>query len=105
MFAGAWRVPVRFDEPGRAVLRVRAGALGARGNPIRVHDSMPPQRLLWGDLHAGQGDTGCGLDSLDHHFAFARDVAGLQFASQQANDHYVSTERWQEVQRTNGAVA
>ena len=99
VFAGAWRVPVRFDEPGRAVLRVRAGALGARGNPIRVHDSMPSQRLLWGDLHAGQGDTGCGLDSLDHHFAFARDVAGLQFASQQANDHYVSTERWQEVQR------
>ena len=99
VFAGAWRVPVLFGETGRAVLRARAGALGAVANPIRVHASLPSQRLLWGDLHAGQGDTGCGLDSLDHHFAFARDVAGLQFASQQANDHYVSTERWQEVQR------
>ena len=97
--AGAWRVPVRFGETGRAVLRARAGELGAVANPIHVHAAVPPQRLLWGDLHAGQGDTGCGLDSLDHHFAFARDVAGLQFASQQANDHYVTAERWQEVQR------
>jgi len=97
--AGAWRVPVHFGAAGRAVLRAHAGALGAVANPIVVHSSAPTRRLLWGDLHAGQGDTGCGLDSLDHHFAFARDVAGLQFASQQANDHYVSAERWQEVQR------
>ncbi len=97
--AGAWHVPVHFGDAGRAVLRARAGDLGAVANPIHVHAAAPPQRLLWGDLHAGQGDTGCGLDSLDHHFAFARDVAGLQFASQQANDHYVTAERWQEVQR------
>ena len=97
--AGAWHVPVHFGDAGRAVLRARAGELGAVANPIHVHAAAPPQRLLWGDLHAGQGDTGCGLDSLDHHFAFARDVAGLQFASQQANDHYVTAERWQEVQR------
>ncbi len=98
--AGAWRVAVHFVEAGRAVLGARAGELGGVANPIRVHAAAPPHRLLWGDLHAGQGDTGCGLDSLDHHFAFARDVAGLQFASQQANDHYVTAERWQEVQRT-----
>ena len=97
--AGAWRVPVHFGEAGRAVLGARAGGLGAVANPVHVRAAAPPQRLLWGDLHAGQGDTGCGLDSLDHHFAFARDVAGLQFASQQANDHYVTAERWQEVQR------
>lgn len=99
LFAGSWKIPIQFIAPGRAILEVFSGNLTAQGNPIRVHVVEPDERLLWGDLHAGQGEIGCGIESLNHHFAFARDVAGLQFTSQQANDHYVSSRLWIEIQR------
>ena len=76
----------------------------AWGNPIRIDSRPPMQRLFWGDLHAGQGEIGCGLGSVEHHFDFARQVAGLQFATHQANDHHVTGDMWQTVRRESVAA-
>ena len=90
---------------GEGVYRMYACSAGFEGesNPIRIVSSNSP-RLYWGDLHAGQSDIGCGAGTLGDHFAYARDVAGLQFASQQANDHYVDGQTWQEVRAVSHAL-
>jgi len=94
---------VRFCKEG--VYRMHACSAGLEGesNPIRIV-SPNSSRLYWGDLHAGQSDIGCGAGTLGDHFAFARDVAGLQFASQQANDHYIDGQTWQEVRAVSHAL-
>jgi len=92
-----WEVPVSWTQSGVHRLEVQAGDLGTNTNPSRIHEHPQKQRLLWGDLHGGQSEIGCGAGSLDHHYAYARDVAGLQFTSQQANDHYITAALWQHV--------
>ncbi len=92
-----WEVPMRWTAAGVQRLEVLAGALQTMTNPTRVFETPPERRLFWGDLHAGQSEIGCGAGSLDHHYAYARLVAGLQFTSQQANDHYISAALWQHV--------
>ena len=87
-------------EQGASVVPIVSspdGELAAEGNPIRVHRQVPARRLFWGDLHSGQTEIGCGAGSLEDHFRFARYAAGLQFASQQANDHYVTVDDWEAI--------
>ena len=71
----------------------------ATSNPITIASAPGGRRLLWGDVHSGQTDVGCGAGTLADHFRYARYAAGLQFATQQANDHYVTTETWQQIHR------
>ena len=71
------------------------GGLSGVSNPVRLLPRGRAPRLYWGDLHSGQTEYGCGDGSLTDHFQFARVAAGLQFASQQANDHYVSAGDWE----------
>jgi len=87
---------VRFTTPGDYRLRVTlpALALTTLSNPIRVQRTLPTQQLFWGDLHSGQTEVGCGAGTLAEHYQFARDVAGLQFVTHQANDHYVTLPIW-----------
>ncbi len=92
-----WGFPVTWSTAGVHRLSASSGNLCTSSNPTLVHEDPPETRLYWGDVHAGQSEIGCGAGSLDHHYAYARDVASLQFASQQANDHYVSREIWQHV--------
>jgi hypothetical protein len=92
-----WEVPVSWTQAGVHRLEVQAGDLRTKTNPHRIHELPQNQRLLWGDLHGGQSEIGCGAGSLDHHCAYARDVAGVQFTSQQANDHYITAALWQHV--------
>ncbi len=101
--AGVYRYALRWRTPGVFRPRFEAAGTGlqAVGNPVRVHRSPPALKLFWGDLHSGQTDIGCGAGSLEDHFAYARDVAGLQFASQQANDHYVGAEVWDHVRQVS----
>ena len=56
-----------------------------------------------GDLHGGQTGIGCGAGSLEEQFVFARDVASLQFTSQQANDHYIPLPVWNHVREVSHA--
>jgi len=92
-----WEYPVTWSAPGVHRISAVGDGFSCLSNPTRVTESAPAQRTYWGDLHAGQSEIGCGAGSLDHHYAYARDVAGLQFASQQANDHYVTTAIWEHV--------
>lgn len=92
-----WEIPLTWTKVGVHRIEVSSGDLACVANPTRVTESPPEQRVFWGDVHAGQSEIGCGAGSLDNHYAYARDVAGLQFASQQANDHYVTRAIWDHV--------
>ena len=100
-----YRFRVRCDQAGACRFRAAVPGTGlqAESNPVRIHSEPPALRLFWGDLHAGQGEIGCGVGSLAHFFTFVRDAAGLQFASYQPNDHHVTLEEWQEMQRETEA--
>ena len=91
----------RWSTPGVYRLRAVCGNLTTESNPVRVCAERSEYRLFWGDLHAGQTDIGCGAGSLKRHFDYARHAAGLQFASQQANDHYITREIWQHVREVS----
>ncbi|MDP7620180.1 MAG: hypothetical protein QF652_08060, partial [Dehalococcoidia bacterium] len=105
------RHQTRIDTTG--IFRVCARAEGAGGdnellttsNPITVEsEATDGRRLFWGDVHSGQTEVGCGAGSLADHYRYARYAAGLQFATQQSNDHYVTTQTWQQIHRdTHGA--
>ncbi len=87
-----------------AVASAAGTDLSARSNPLRVHAQQPPRRIFWGDLHSGQTEIGCGAGSLSAHFRFARHAAGLQFAAQQSNDHYVTSDLWRRIQEETEAA-
>ena len=55
-----------------------------RSNPVRVSAQPEPFDLFWGDYHGGQIEN---AEKIDDFFRFARDVAGIQFASYQRNDN------------------
>lgn len=102
----AYHFTIRFHESGTHALTATLPGtdLNAVSNPIRIAGSHPRHRIFWGDLHAGQGEIGCGIGSVEHHFDFARHVAGLQFATHQANDHHVTRDMWQTVRRQSEAA-
>jgi hypothetical protein len=56
-------------------------------------------RVLWGDLHAQTEET-IGAGTLEDHFAFARDVAALDFVGHQGNDFQVTQQLWAAIGRT-----
>ncbi len=76
---------VRFDEPGVHRVEVRRGDLTARSNPVQVTADPPERRIYWGDLHTHHGhdytDAFTG-EWIDENHAYARDVMGLDFASE-----------------------
>jgi len=90
------RCALRFQQPGDYRLRatVPPSNLQADSNLVRIHPERPAQQLFWGDLHSGQTEVGCGAGTLADHYHFARAVAGLQFVTHQANDHYITLPIW-----------
>lgn len=89
-----YRFTATPTEPGNTRLTTNCDGLEAISNPIRVHETRPEQQLLWGDVHSGQTEIGCGAGSLAEHYAFGRDCAAIQFMTHQANDHYVTLDDW-----------
>jgi len=82
---GATRVPLRVEEEGIVRIRATAGEWTALSNPMRVSTRAP--RILFGDLHGHSGySDGTGLP--EDYFAYARDVAGLDFAALTDHDHW-----------------
>ncbi len=96
-----YRFRVQFNRAGRYRLfaSVPDTDLSAESNPVWVYAQRPSLRLFWGDLHSGQAEIGCGAGTLVEHYTYARDVAGLQFVTHQANDHYVTRDDWQRVRK------
>ena len=93
----------RWRAPGIYRLRAESGELAAESNPVCIRIGWPERRIFWGDLHAGQTEIGCGAGGLKEHFDYARCAAGLQFASQQANDHYIPLDVWNHVREVSHA--
>jgi hypothetical protein len=96
--SGSWvAIPTSLAQTGVYRLSVRdaTGRFVARSNPIRCAESM--SRVFWGDIHA-QSAIGCGAQTLEAYFRFARDFAAVDFASHQANCFLVSNEEWCETQ-------
>lgn len=88
---GGVRVVSRCRPRCEGVLSVGATeedlGLRATSNPMRVSVTPPSQRLFWGDPHGGQVIDPTGVPAFFRH---ARDVAGLDFAGYQRNDHAMS---------------
>jgi hypothetical protein len=97
---GVTRITFRLSEPN--IYRIQAAdelsSLTAFSNPILCQKTAPEYKLFWGDLH-GQSQMGCGARTIENYLRHARDVAAVDFAADQANDHYLSAEKWDETQR------
>lgn len=97
---GWMRHSMTLQRPG--VVRFTASTVDsakfeATSNPVEASSQLPAGRLFWGDLH-GQSLIGCGARSIDAYFTHARDFAGTDFGSHQANCFLVSRGEWDETQ-------
>ncbi len=83
---GSVRIPLHAPDEG--LFRVRAtaseGPVG-QSNPVLVSDKVP--RVLFGDVH-GHTALSDGTGTPEDYFAYARDVAGLDFAALTDHDHW-----------------
>lgn len=99
---GWLRIPVTLERHG--IHRLQAAiaetpGLQATSNAVEVIASdAPAQPMFWGDLHA-QSLIGCGARTIDAFYEHARDFAGSDFASHQANCFLVSSPEWAETER------
>ena len=99
--AGVWRVEgVACAAAGVHVIQVREdmAGLAADSNPIVCVARAGELRPYWGDLH-GQSEETVGTNSIDDYFAFARDVALVDFVGHQGNDFQITPEFWRQVDR------
>ena len=83
---------VRFEQPG--VYRVRATTRDGKtavSNPFVVHQTEPPETVLWGDMHTHTKYSD-GRGTPDEMYAFGRDYAAIDFAA--ISDHAFTTTDW-----------
>lgn len=79
--AGLGKTQLAIGSTGAHRLRIQStsGALAGRSNPTRVFNTMPQQKLYWGELHGHTGESdGLGLNA-DQYFEFGCNVAALDF--------------------------
>jgi hypothetical protein len=89
-----------LSEPGIYRVRGREEGLGleAESNPLQVTAPGDGAYMaLWGDLHGQALDTG-DAGALAAYFAYARDVAALDYCSHQGNDRETSHASWLDLQ-------
>ena len=83
---GTAEVPLRVDAEG--IVRIEAkgpGGLSAVSNPMRVAADAP--RVLFGDLH-GHSNLSDGTGTPEDYYAYAREVAALDFVALTDHDHW-----------------
>ena len=84
------------DQPvQRFTLLDSQGAVLARSNPI-LCTPLGEESLYWGDIHGQSGET-VGTGDVKGYFAFARDVARLEFSAHAANDFQVSRKHYEDI--------
>ncbi|MAG34836.1 MAG: hypothetical protein CL878_01080 [Dehalococcoidia bacterium] len=83
----------RVSEPGVYKITVvdSADGLQAESNPIRCTKQAGQYSLYWGDPHGGQIALAAKIPDF---FRYARDVAAIDFAGYQRNDHVLSIDDW-----------
>jgi hypothetical protein len=92
-----WIEDIRISKPGVYYLQLcRGDECLARSNPIRVSDQKPLFHLYWGDTQAQTAST-VGTGTVEEYFQYARDVAGIDFCTHQANDFILQDADWDEV--------
>ncbi|HEX2326955.1 MAG TPA: hypothetical protein VHQ00_16265 [Chloroflexota bacterium] len=102
-----WLEGCTVAAPGLYRLEARAELAGdktllARSNPVLCPQRPGPYRLYWGDPHGGQiADA----DKIPDFFRYARDVAGIDFAGYQRNDHVHSNQDYAAQQRAEREFA
>ena len=65
--------------------------LTAQSNPTLCEETKAPYNLYWGDSHGGQVAM---AEKIPDFFEYARDVAAIDFAGYQRNDHVLSKRDW-----------
>ena len=90
---------IRFSTPGTGRLRIDAGDLSTRSNPVSVTVEPPAFNKYWGDLHA-QSDATVGTGTEEEYFTFCRDQAFADIASHQGNDFQMTDEDWSRLNDT-----
>jgi len=93
----------RVPPPAGDVARMtfRRGGLETRSNPVKKHAGKVEERIFWGDVH-GHTRHSDGLGSVDEYYAYAREVAALDFAAITDHDDIgprLSDEEWQVMRR------
>ncbi len=93
-----WIDGVRLAEPGvrRLVLANGDGVLAVT-NPIVVREHAD-EIICWGDTQAQTAST-VGVGTPDEYFAYARDLAAIDFTTHQGNDFILSDVDLEEVRR------
>jgi hypothetical protein len=102
--SGSWtKIPLTLTRTGvhRLAVRDTEGRFAATSNPIRCTENRAG--VYWGDIHA-QSAIGCGAQTIEAYFGFARDFAAIDFASHQANCFLVSNPQWRETQEVTARL-
>ncbi len=79
----------------RLQLKDVTGSLLATSNPVLVRENVE-EIICWGDTQAQTAST-VGVGSPDEYFAYARDLAAIDFTTHQGNDFILSDKDLEEV--------
>lgn len=96
-----WIDGLSVEEPGELTIVFEPENARA-SSPFRTNTALISpelhQHCYWGDLH-GQSEETVGSGSAEEYFAFARDLAGLDFAGHQGNDFQITGAFWGHLQQ------
>lgn len=85
-----------LSELGESYLRLKQGAeVIAVSNPCLVSETQEFS-LFWGDTQAQTSST-VGTGSVEEYYHYAKNIAGIDFCTHQANDFMVSKKAWKEI--------
>ena len=94
-----WVNGVVFSQPGiKRLTLLRNGKIIAQSNPINVTLKDSEYQLYWGDTQAQTAST-VGTGTVAEYYTYARDIAGIDFCTHQANDFMVHNSVWEENKR------
>lgn len=80
---------------GEVRIAAQSGESATLGNAIKALGKGEP-KTWWSDMH-GQTRYTVGTGTFEEYYAFARDVALLDFTTHQGNDFQIDTPRWKEL--------
>lgn len=90
---------IRFNKTGWQSITLHAGNIKSPAHPVLVSRSKPRDKIYFGEMHGHTLDCDGTFRSEDH-YAYAREVAGLDFCSLASHAEYFGTaQAWQKYLR------